>query len=47
MFFSGFPQQQFYVRRGGGRWMRQNEAQTQHTHSQVLINLLKKTILYL
>lgn len=39
MFFGGFPQQEFYMRRGGGRWMRQNEAQqhTQQTHSQVTI----------
>ncbi|XP_008206442.3 dnaJ homolog subfamily B member 12 isoform X2 [Nasonia vitripennis] len=34
MFFGGFPQQEFYMRRGGGRWMRQNEAQAQHAHSQ-------------
>ncbi|XP_023245707.1 dnaJ homolog subfamily B member 12-like [Copidosoma floridanum] len=38
MFFGGFPQQEFYVRRGGGRWMRQNEAQHQHTHSQQQAN---------
>ena len=35
MFFGGFPQQEFYMRRGGGRWMRQNEAQAQHAHAQV------------
>ena len=35
MFFGGFPQQEFYMRRGGGRWMRQNEAQAQHAQSQV------------
>ncbi|XP_011502065.1 PREDICTED: dnaJ homolog subfamily B member 12 [Ceratosolen solmsi marchali] len=34
MFFGGFPQQQFYMYRGGGSWMRQNEAQAQHTRSQ-------------
>ncbi|XP_058807017.1 dnaJ homolog subfamily B member 12 [Phymastichus coffea] len=39
MFFGGFPQQEFYMRRGGGRWMRQNEAQhAQHTHSQQQAN---------
>lgn len=39
MFFGGgFPQQEFYVRRnGGGRWMRQPEAQTQHSHNQVCV----------
>lgn len=36
MFFGvGFPQQEFYMRRPGGRWMRQSEAQAQHAHSQV------------
>lgn len=36
MFFgSGFPQQEFYMRRAGGRWMRQQDVQAQHTHSQV------------
>ncbi|KYN31384.1 DnaJ like protein subfamily B member 12 [Trachymyrmex septentrionalis] len=35
MFFGvGFPQQEFYMRRPGGRWMRQTDAQTQHAHSQ-------------
>ncbi|CAL1675949.1 unnamed protein product [Lasius platythorax] len=35
MFFGvGFPQQEFYMRRAGGRWMRQQDAQAQHTHSQ-------------
>ncbi|XP_008546264.1 dnaJ homolog subfamily B member 12 [Microplitis demolitor] len=35
MFFGGgFPQQEFYMRRTGGRWMRQNNAQAQHTHTQ-------------
>ncbi|KAG8040122.1 hypothetical protein G9C98_000692 [Cotesia typhae] len=35
MFFGGgFPQQEFYMRRTGGRWMRQNNAQTQHTRDQ-------------
>lgn len=36
MFFGvGFPQQEFYMRRPGGRWMRQSDAQAQHAHSQV------------
>lgn len=36
MFFGvGFPQQEFYMRRHGGRWMRQQDAQAQHAHSQV------------
>jgi len=36
MFFGvGFPQQEFYMRRTGGRWTRQQEAQAQHAHSQV------------
>ncbi|KYN04532.1 PREDICTED: dnaJ homolog subfamily B member 12-like [Cyphomyrmex costatus] len=35
MFFGvGFPQQEFYMRRSGGRWTRQTEAQAQHAHSQ-------------
>ncbi|XP_020281210.1 dnaJ homolog subfamily B member 12-like [Pseudomyrmex gracilis] len=35
MFFGvGFPQQEFYMRRSGGRWMRQQDAQSQHAHSQ-------------
>lgn len=35
MFFGGgFPQQEFYMRRAGGRWMRQQDAQAQHAHSQ-------------
>ncbi|KAG7207829.1 hypothetical protein KM043_009430 [Ampulex compressa] len=35
MFFGGgFPQQEFYMRRPGARWMRQQEAQAQHAHSQ-------------
>ncbi|EFN84225.1 dnaJ homolog subfamily B member 12 isoform X2 [Harpegnathos saltator] len=35
MFFGvGFPQQEFYMRRPGGRWMRQQDAQAQHAHSQ-------------
>ncbi|KAK0086601.1 hypothetical protein PV325_002910 [Microctonus aethiopoides] len=35
MFFrTGFPQQEFYMRRAGGRWMRQNNTQTQHNHAQ-------------
>ncbi|XP_011695643.1 PREDICTED: dnaJ homolog subfamily B member 12 [Wasmannia auropunctata] len=35
MFFGvGFGQQEFYMRRPGGRWMRQSEAQAQHAHSQ-------------
>ncbi|XP_077264293.1 dnaJ homolog subfamily B member 12 [Temnothorax americanus] len=35
MFFGvGFPQQEFYMRRPGGRWMRQSEAQAQHAHNQ-------------
>lgn len=37
MFFGvGFPQQEFYMRRTGGRWTRQDAqyAQAQHTHSQ-------------
>ncbi|KAG5313043.1 DJB12 protein, partial [Pseudoatta argentina] len=35
MFFGvGFPQQEFYMRRPGGRWMRQTDAQAQHAHSQ-------------
>ncbi|XP_012263613.1 dnaJ homolog subfamily B member 12 [Athalia rosae] len=35
MFFGGgFPQQNVYVRRGGGRWARQADAQTQHAHAQ-------------
>ncbi|CAD6208068.1 GSCOCG00010342001-RA-CDS [Cotesia congregata] len=35
MFFGGgFPQQEFYMRRTGGRWMRQNNAQAQHAHTQ-------------
>lgn len=42
MFFGGgFPQQEFYVRRSNGRWMRQNEAQAQHAHSQVGIVFVK------
>lgn len=36
MFFGGgFPQQEFYMRRSG-RWARQQDAQAQHAHSQVL-----------
>lgn len=36
MFFGvGFPQQEFYMRRPGGRWMRQSDAQAQHAHTQV------------
>lgn len=36
MFFGvGFPQQEFYMRRPGGRWMRQQDVQSQHAHSQV------------
>ncbi|XP_034937186.1 dnaJ homolog subfamily B member 12 [Chelonus insularis] len=35
MFFGGgFPQQEFYMRRSGGRWMRQSNAQAQHAHAQ-------------
>ncbi|XP_015597025.1 dnaJ homolog subfamily B member 12 [Cephus cinctus] len=35
MFFGGgIPQQSFYMRRAGGRWMRQPDGQTQHAHSQ-------------
>ncbi|XP_046479573.1 dnaJ homolog subfamily B member 12 [Neodiprion pinetum] len=35
MFFGGgLPQQNVYVRRGGGRWARQTDAQAQHTHAQ-------------
>ncbi|XP_076230829.1 dnaJ homolog subfamily B member 12 [Calliopsis andreniformis] len=35
MFFGGgFPQQEFYMRRPGGRWMRQQDEQAQHAHSQ-------------
>ncbi|KAK2583005.1 hypothetical protein KPH14_009050 [Odynerus spinipes] len=35
MFFGGgIPQQEFYMRRTGGRWMRQQEAQAQNAHSQ-------------
>lgn len=35
MFFGGgFQQQEFYMRRSGGRWMRQQDVQAQHTHSQ-------------
>ncbi|KYQ54378.1 DnaJ like protein subfamily B member 12 [Trachymyrmex zeteki] len=41
MFFGvGFPQQEFYMRRPGGRWMRQTDAQAQHAHSQMLPVLL-------
>lgn len=36
MFFGGFPQQEFYVRRGGSRWMRQNASQSQNTNTQVI-----------
>lgn len=37
MFFGGgIPQQEFYMRRTGGRWMRQQETQAQNAHSQVL-----------
>ncbi|KAJ8675353.1 hypothetical protein QAD02_011139 [Eretmocerus hayati] len=39
MFFGGFPQQEFYMRRSGGRWTRQSEAHSQaHTHSQQQAN---------
>ncbi|KAL7289901.1 hypothetical protein TKK_0016292 [Trichogramma kaykai] len=37
MFFGGFPQQDFYMRRGGGRWMRRDEAHAHnnsHNHQQ-------------
>ncbi|XP_043671676.1 dnaJ homolog subfamily B member 12 [Vespula pensylvanica] len=35
MFFGGgIPQQEFYMRRTGGRWMRQQETQAQNAHSQ-------------
>ncbi|XP_043249047.1 dnaJ homolog subfamily B member 12 [Colletes gigas] len=33
-FGGGFPQQEFYMRRPGGRWMRQQDVQAQHAHSQ-------------
>lgn len=50
MFFGGgFPQQNVYVRRGGGRWARQTEAQAQHTHGQVRVayRLIKDFIFFL
>lgn len=35
MFFRDvFPQQEFYMRRSGGRWTRQSDSQNQHSHSQ-------------
>ncbi|XP_066588928.1 dnaJ homolog subfamily B member 12 isoform X2 [Prorops nasuta] len=35
MFFGGgFPQQEMFMRRTGGRWNRQQDAQAQHAHSQ-------------
>lgn len=35
MFFGGgFQQQEFYMRRSAGRWMRQQDVQAQHTHAQ-------------
>ncbi|XP_033217175.1 dnaJ homolog subfamily B member 12 isoform X2 [Belonocnema kinseyi] len=35
MFFRDvFPQQDFYMRRTGGRWTRQNDQQSQHAHTQ-------------